>query len=186
MSGNTLPNDPTPIVQGPKPVNIVNGRVFLDGKEVTKDVTSMADLLRGGHPEPLGARGSVELQRIDRSFVVAPEAEPTATQVNVSRSRPSFPCSCGKQLGPNEGRQVFRANVRQVRGPTSLTLEPAYSGRHVYAFTCPNCGEGHIVESAHVLQVAVPPVGEARNEPCPCASGKKAKRCHPGGYVALG
>lgn len=101
-------------------------------------------------------------------------------RVRISQGRPTFPCSCGKQLGPNEGRQVFKANVKRT-GPGGPP-----SGAHVYTFTCPNCGEGHVVESAHVLQVAIPPVGEARNEPCPCASGKKAKRCHPGGFVSVG
>lgn len=106
--------------------------------------------------------------------------EPEPIRVQVSQSRPSFRCTCGHEIGPNEGRQIFKANVKL--GGTAD--RPTHYGAHVYAFTCPACGNGHVVESAASLTVAVPPVGEARNAPCPCASGKKAKRRGPDGFVA--
>lgn len=104
---------------------------------------------------------------------------PAATQVNVSRSRPSFPCKCGHTVGPNDGKQVFKANVK--RGGTQET--PRHSGENVYLFTCPKCATGFVVETPERLTVAAPPVGEARNSPCPCDSGRKAKKCHPAGWV---
>lgn len=161
MSGTTRPT-------------IIEGKLLLDGKEIK----SLPDD-RVIAPEPLGDRGSIEPKSVERAIT----GEPQGTRVSISKSRPTFPCKCGRTLGPNDGRQVFKANVKETRGPSSLTTEPAFYGRHVYTFTCPDCGAGHVIESANRLTVAVPPVGEARNGPCPCLSGKKAKRCHPGGYV---
>jgi len=107
-----------------------------------------------------------------------------ATQVNVSRSRPSFPCRCGSTVGPNDGKQIFRANVKRT-GREFFTERPTHSGENVYFFTCPKCSTGFVVETPERLTVAVPPVGEARNSPCPCDSGKKAKKCHPAGFVQV-
>jgi len=100
-------------------------------------------------------------------FDVVTNDRPTVIQADISRSRPTIPCRCGTQLTGLHGRRIREAGSRL----------PAYS----YLFTCPVCQAGYVVRSALTLQVATPPTGSSRNEPCPCGSGRKAKKCHPDG-----
>lgn len=97
------------------------------------------------------------------------EAPKPPIKIQVSRSRPSFPCHCGRVLGPNDGHRVFR----QARS----------NGQDIYVFTCPLCRTEFVVETRERLTVAEEPRGGGRNARCPCLSGRKAKRCHPNGFV---
>lgn len=129
-----------------------------------------------GEPVP-DNRGKV--LDVERGFTDMLVPEPQGARVSISKSHPTFPCTCGHEIGPNDARQIFKANIRKHNAHDRAWN----SGSHVFTFTCPACKEGYVVESSATLTVAVPPVGEARNQPCPCASGRKAKKCHPGGYV---
>jgi len=76
-------------------------------------------------------------------------------------------------------RSLFNLQVVAEQAPTELQRRRAAARRTSMNFTGPNQGAAAAGEEAGKIKTVVrgqPKVG--RNDPCPCGSGKKYKKCH--------
>jgi hypothetical protein len=73
-------------------------------------------------------------------------------------------------------RKPERAAIRQIAHESLATLVPGY--RKVLKQTVPLIAGGVSMQQGSALPIPVMPRKTGRNEPCPCGSGHKYKRCH--------
>jgi len=104
-----------------------------------------------------------------------------AEKSRVRRLEPTFAC--------RRCTAVIRAEDMQASGLAKLE---DHTFRHSYHAKCPGCGQGYDIalppgvelmvgEEAAAKGTLRRPSGSERNEPCPCGSGLKWKKCHPEG-----